>query len=55
MRIRKRRQVSLSRGRIGAGGGALSELGEDAGAAAEGTALGGLDIAEAAEGTFVYV
>ncbi|KIM28285.1 hypothetical protein M408DRAFT_329617, partial [Serendipita vermifera MAFF 305830] len=49
--LEKRRQASLSRGQTGAGGGVLSELGEDADAAAEGTALGGLDIAEDAEGT----
>ncbi|KIM28287.1 hypothetical protein M408DRAFT_145469 [Serendipita vermifera MAFF 305830] len=49
--LEKRRQASLSRGQTGAGGGIFSELGEDADAAAEGTALGGLDIAEDAEGT----
>ncbi|KIM20961.1 hypothetical protein M408DRAFT_29944 [Serendipita vermifera MAFF 305830] len=52
--LEKRRQASLSRGQTGAGGGVLPELGEDADAAAEGTALGGLDIAEDA-GDFVYV
>ncbi|KIM20967.1 hypothetical protein M408DRAFT_29951 [Serendipita vermifera MAFF 305830] len=49
--LEKRRQASLSRGQTGAGGGVLSELGEDADAAAEGSAWGGLGIAENAEGT----
>ena len=52
--LEKRRQASLSRGQSGAGGGVLSELGEDADAAGEGTALGGLDVSDEGEGTFSF-